>query len=277
MSDGAGTATIELVSVKATAAKFCGATRDFVRLLAEVDAAIGKNKATSVWDVVKFPGEAASPAAMAFRPIPKSKKVVSRGAESHRSIVQALRLLEDEAQRPRLWSDDALRLAHDLSGRRRTRDRLTIGSRFSDEDFDTVPVTTRIRGNIEKIQERREFVDFGEFVGVVQDLTTGDLNRFIIFDPHTGRKLIECFAENAEVVKIGAAIDERVRVEGLVLHAPDGSPLRMDVAPGGVSHLPRRDAERPFVTLLGANPTFPLTSAQIGPHLRSRPNRKKLG
>lgn len=162
--------------------------------------------------------------------------------EVTRSVVQGLASLQHTAQRPRHFSDSALRNARELAG--------LVNGHVSAVHVDSgslghASVTSKVLSHVDEVIGPR-FESYGTVEGVLEGVSIHGKRRFEIYDQLTGQK-VECFfADRVPLEDVLGAFTRRVSARGILRTRQTGERISIEVQEFSVfpDDLELPDAER---------------------------------
>lgn len=213
--------TLKLDGQHITADRFVKALTSFVALINEVSEAVTNERGAFRWIVSVESGSAV----VHFRPesyradatfVPLSMKAINDGLE----------VLENRPERPRFWSDTALRKAKDLSDvldpNSGALDHVSVKSGQK-----TKVVTRKIGAHVDALIGS-DYKSLGTIEGRLRAITEAGGVHFVVQDPITHNN-VRCYFEEDSVEETMKAFRRRVAVYGEIRYRKDGEPVSISV------------------------------------------------
>lgn len=162
---------------------------------------------------------------LAVRPQPAKRNVPAAiMPRIARTITSGLRTLERSATRPKHFNDTALLKVRDLgllTSPETPIVKVGNGAR-------PIPLSARLLANVEAVLAP-EFKSIGTVEGKLEGLIIHGKNRFLVYDPLTGRRVICYFAERIGYENVLRAFGKRVAVTGLIQSRRSGEKVEIQV------------------------------------------------
>lgn len=214
--------TLKIEGAHITADRFLKAISSFVALINDVAETVTQERAAFRWIVSVESGSAV----VHFRPEP-NKADPALLAPSMKAVSDGISMLSRRAERPRYWSDSALRKAKDLSEvldvESGALDHVTVRA-FQKP----IEVTRKISANVDALIGA-EYKSLGTIEGRLRTVTEAGGVHFVVQDPLTHNN-IRCFmTDEDDVTQYIQAFRKRVAVYGEVRHRKDGVPISISV------------------------------------------------
>lgn len=150
---------------------------------------------------------------IAVRPQPAKKNVpVAVMPRIGKAVTAGIRSLEERAKRPKHFSDLALVKLRDLA---RLTSPETPSVKVSNGHGAGLALSSRLVAHVEEILAP-EFTSIGTIEGMLQGLITHGRNRFLIFDPLSGRQVTCYFSDRIHWKDVHAAYGQRVAATGTI-------------------------------------------------------------
>ncbi|OGA13541.1 MAG: hypothetical protein A3D95_15920 [Betaproteobacteria bacterium RIFCSPHIGHO2_12_FULL_69_13] len=213
--------TLKIEGARITADRFLKAVSAFVGLINEVSDTVTGEEGSFRWLVSVEGGSAI----VHFKP--ESRKApLDQAAASIRAVNNGLDLVERRAERPRFWSDAALRKAKDLADvldvDDGALDRVSVQVNRSQVDF-----TRKLSAHVNDLVGAG-YKSLGTIEGRLRTVTEAGGVHFVVQDPITNNS-IRCDIEEEDVEKYLAAFRKRVSVYGEIRYRKDGQPVSIAV------------------------------------------------
>ena len=213
--------TLKIEGQRITADRFLRAVSSFVSLINDVSESVTLERAAFSWIVSVEKGSAV----IHFRPEPNRAEARQVGA-SVRAIREGIAGIEKRPQRPRYWSDNALRKVKDLSEvlelATGALDHVTVKS--SSHDYE---ITRKTSANVDALIGA-EYKSLGTIEGRLRTVTEAGGVHFVVQDAITHNN-IRCFFDEDDVDKYIEAFRKRVAVYGEIKYRKDGVPVSIAV------------------------------------------------
>jgi hypothetical protein len=150
---------------------------------------------------------------LGVRPQPGKKSVpVAVMPRIAKSLTAGIRSLEHRASRPKHFSDTALIKLRDLA---RLTSPETPSVMVSNGVGAPIRLSSRLVEHVEAVLAP-EFTSIGTVEGMLQGLITHGKNRFLIFDPLSGRQVTCYFSDRIPWKDVHAAYGQRVAATGTI-------------------------------------------------------------
>lgn len=213
--------TLKIDGQHITAEKFLKAVSSFVALINDVADNVSQEKAAFKWLVSVESGSAI----VHFRP------------ESHRAekkfmpvavkaVREGLRTIEKHAQRPRYWSDNALRKAKDLAevldSTTGALDHVSVKSAAFVQQ-----ITRNTSAHVDSLIGA-EYKSLGTIEGRLRTVTESGGVHFVVQDAMTHNS-VRCYVNEDDIDDYMKAFRRRVAVYGEIRYRKDGQPVSIAV------------------------------------------------
>lgn len=204
-----------------TAERFLKAVSSFVGLINDVSEAVTQERSAFRWVISVESGSAvvhfrAEPHRAAASLVPASVKAVNVGLE----------MLEKRAERPRFWSDNALRKAKELAevidAAEGALDRVSVKT-----DHRTRDVTRSTSAHVDALFGS-DYKSLGTIEGRLRTVTEAGGLHFVVQDPITHNN-VRCYFKEDEADNYMTAWRKRVAVYGEIRYRKDGEPVSISV------------------------------------------------
>lgn len=212
--------TLRIDGARITADRFLKAVSSFVSLINDVAENITQERGAFWWIVSVEKGSAI----VHFQAEPH-KADVSFVPQSVRAIQNGLQSLQKRPERPRYWSDNALRKAKELADVLEVEagiDHITV--RTNARPYE---VTRKISANVDTLIGT-EYKSLGTIEGRLRTITEAGALHFVVQDAVTHNS-VRCFFEEDDVEKYISAFRKRVAVYGEIRYRKDGEPISISV------------------------------------------------
>ena len=215
------TLSLKLDGQQITAERFVRSVASFVGLINEVSDAVAAGRGAVKWAVSVRSGSVI----VHFEAIADQvdPNIV---AESVRAVRDGLDLIEKKPQRPRYWSDAALKrakeLAEALDSKAGTLQHLSISA-----DSTQKVITRRTSANVDSLIGI-ELRALGSIEGRLRTVSEGGGLHFEVQDAITHNH-VRCYIKEEDTEKILAAFRKRVVVYGEILYRRDRQPASITV------------------------------------------------
>jgi hypothetical protein len=215
------TLSLKLDGQQITAERFVRSVASFVGLIHEVSDAVAAGRGTVKWTVSVRSGSVI----VHFQAIANQvdPNIV---AESVRAVRDGLDLIEKKPQRPRYWSDAALKRAKELAETLDTKggslQQVTISA-----DSTQKVVTRRMSANVDSLIGV-ELRALGSIEGRLRAVSEGGGLHFVVQDAVTHNQ-VRCYIKEEDTEKILAAFRKRVVVYGEISYRRDRQPASIVV------------------------------------------------
>jgi hypothetical protein len=213
--------SLTLSGERITADRFLKGVASFFGIVTEVSEAVTGHRGGIEWIVSARAGSVV----VDFKPVPvKADPLVV--SETVRAIRDGLDLIERKPERPRYWSDAALKRAKELAGvTEPARQGLTQVS--IDANAGGRKVTLRTKEHVDTLIGT-ELRALGSIEGRLRTVTEGGGLHFIVQDEVTHNE-IRCYIKDEDVEKILGAFRKRVVVYGEICYRRDKQPASITV------------------------------------------------
>ena len=214
--------TLKIEGAHITADRFLKAVSSFFALINDVAGTVTQEHSAFRWIVSVEAGSAI----VHFRPEP-NKANPALLAPSVKAISDGLAMIQRRAERPRYWSDSALRRAKDLSEvldvEHGALDHVSVKA-----DHKALELTRKISANVDTLIGA-DYKSLGTIEGRLRTVTEAGGVHFVVQDQITHNN-IRCFlADEEDVNQYIQAFRKRVAVYGEVRHRRDGIPVSISV------------------------------------------------
>jgi hypothetical protein len=204
-----------------TAERFVKAVSAFVGLINDVADAVTEERGAFHWVVSVESGSAV----VHFRPEP-ARAPATQAPAAIKAVNEGFALLEKRPERPRFWSDSALRKAKDLAevieAGDDALDRVTVAVDHRGRD-----VTRNTSANVDALFGS-DYNSLGTIEGRLRAVTEAGGLHFVVQDPVT-RSNVRCYFKEDEAERYVAAWRKRVAVYGEIRYRKDGEPVSIAV------------------------------------------------
>lgn len=213
--------TLRIDGQRITAERFLKAVSSFVGLIHEVSEAVTQERGAFRWIIAVESGSAI----VHFRP--ETRRVeASFAPRSIKAVNDGLALLEKRAERPRFWSDGALRKAKDLSevldSATGALDHVSVTGDRRAQD-----VTRKTAAHVDALIGS-EIVSLGTIEGRLRAITEAGGVHFVVQDPVTHNS-VRCYFAEENADEYMQAWRKRVAVYGEIRYRKDGHPVSIAV------------------------------------------------
>jgi hypothetical protein len=213
--------TLKLDGQHITAERFVKAVSSFVALINEVSEAVTNERGAFRWIVTVESGSAI----VHFRPEPRHADAIYAPV-SVKAVNDGFEMLEKRAERPRYWSDNALRKAKDLA------DVLDLASGALDHvsvraDQKVRNVTLKLGAHVDALIGS-DYRSLGTIEGRLRAITEAGGVHFVIRDPVTNND-IRCYFQEENADEYMKAWRRRVAVYGEIRYRKGGEPVSVTV------------------------------------------------
>lgn len=213
--------TLKLDGQHITAERFLKAVSSFFALINDVSEAVTSERGAFRWVVKVESGSAV----VHFMPEPK-RADAAYAPVSMRAINDGFAVLEARSERPRYWSDNALRkakeLAEVLDPENGALDHVSVRA-----DHKAQNVTAKLRAHVDALIGS-DYRSLGTIEGRLRALTEAGGVHFVVQDPVTHND-IRCYFEEADAEEYMRAWRKRVAVYGEIRYRKDGTPVSIAV------------------------------------------------
>lgn len=213
--------TLRIAGQRITADRFLKAVSAFVGLINDVADNVSGEHGAFRW-IVSVEGGSAI---VHFRPEPR-KASLDYASASIRAVNDGLDLVERRPERPRFWSDTALRKAKDLA------EVLEIDDGSVDHisvklDRQQVEITRKLTAHVNDLIGA-DYTSLGTIEGRLRTVTEAGGVHFVVQDPLTHNS-VRCYIEDEDVERYLGAFRKRVSVYGEIRYWKDGQPISITV------------------------------------------------
>ena len=213
--------TLKLDGQHITAERFVKAVASFVALINDVSEAVTNERGAFRWIVSVESGSAI----VHFRPEPH-RADASFVPLSVKAINDGLDMLDKRAERPRFWSDNALRRAKEiadvLDAERGALDRVSVSVDHRGRDL-----TRKVVAHVDALIGS-EYKSLGTIEGRLRTVTEAGGMHFVVQDPLTHNN-VRCYFEEDDLDDYIRAFGRRVAVYGEIRYRKDGVPVSISV------------------------------------------------
>lgn len=213
--------TLKIGGQRITADRFLKALSSFVALINDVSDTVTQERGAFRWIVTVESGSAI----VHFRPEPHRAQLEFVPL-SVKAINDGLDMLDKRGERPRFWSDNALRKAKDLSEvldvEDGALDRVSV-----ETDHRKHRITRKISAHVDALIGA-EYKSLGTIEGRLRTVTEAGGVHFVVQDPVTHNS-VRCNIGEDDVDKYLAAFRKRVAVYGEIRYRKDGEPISIAV------------------------------------------------
>ncbi|MGE0876592.1 MAG: hypothetical protein AB7O31_18155 [Burkholderiales bacterium] len=213
--------TLKLDGRHITAERFVKAVSSFVALINEVSEAVTNERGAFRWIVSVESGSAI----VHFQPEPQHADAMYAPV-SVKAINDGFELLEARAERPRYWSDVALRKAKDLAEVLEpaggTLDHVSVRS-----DRKERSVTPKLGAHVDALIGS-DYRSLGSIEGRLRAINEAGGVHFVIRDPATNNE-VRCYFQEEDADEYMKAWRKRVSVYGEIRYRKDGTPVSVSV------------------------------------------------
>jgi len=213
--------TLKIDGARITADRFLKAVSSFVALINDVSEKVTQERGAFRWIVSVEEGSAI----VHFRPEPHHAEARQLPV-SMRAIRDGFESLEKRPQRPRYWSDNALRKAKDLA------EVLDVATGALDHvsvkaNSHAQQITRKTSANVDALIGS-EYKSLGSIEGRLRTVTEAGGVHFVVQDAVTHNS-IRCFFNEDNVEEYIKAFRKRVSVYGEIRYRKDGEPVSISV------------------------------------------------
>lgn len=213
--------TLKIDGQRITADRFLKAISSFIAVINDVSETVTQERSAFRWIVTVESGSAI----VHFRPEPYRAQAEFVPL-SMKAINDGFNMLEKRAERPRFWSDNALRKAKDLS------EVLEVSERALDHvsvKLDSLQhnITRKISAHVDALIGS-EYKSLGTIEGRLRTVTEAGGVHFVVQDPVTHNS-VRCNIGEDDVERYLAAFRKRVAVYGEIRYRKDGEPISIAV------------------------------------------------
>ena len=213
--------TLKIDGQRITAERFLKAVSSFVGLIQEVSEAVTQERSAFRWLVAVESGSAI----VHFRP--EGHRVeASFAPRSIKAVNDGLALLEKRAERPRFWSDGALRKAKELSevldSASGALDHVSVTADHRPRD-----ITAKTAAHVDALIGS-EYKSLGTIEGRLRAITEAGGVHFVVQDPITHNS-VRCYFAEENADEYMQAWRKRVAVYGEIRYRKDGQPVSIAV------------------------------------------------
>lgn len=213
--------TLKISGQRITADRFLKAVSAFVGLINDVADNVSGEHGAFRWIVSVESGSAI----VHFRPEPR-KASLDYAPASIKAVNDGLDLVERRPERPRFWSDTALRKAKDLA------EVLEVDDGSLDHvsvklDRQQVEITRKLTAHVNDLIGA-DYTSLGTIEGRLRTVTEAGGVHFIVQDPLTHNS-VRCYIEDEDVERYLGAFRKRVSVYGEIRYRKDGQAISITV------------------------------------------------
>jgi hypothetical protein len=214
--------TLKIDGPRITADRFLKAVTAFVGLINDVSDTVTGEHGAFQWLVALESGSAV----VHFKPEPR-KASLDYALASMKAINSGLSLVEVRAERPRYWSDTALRKAKDLAEVLDTDDG-SVDHLSVKLDRRRLNITRKLSAHVSDLIGS-DYKSLGTIEGRLRTVTEAGGVHFVVQDPITHNS-IRCYIEDEDVERYLSAFRKRVSVYGEIRYRKDGQPVSILVS-----------------------------------------------
>lgn len=213
--------TLTIGGQRITAERFLKAVSSFVGLINDVSEAVTAEHGAFRWVVSVESGSAV----VHFRP-EANRAAASLAPAAIKAVNEGLALLERRPERPRFWSDSALRRAKDLAevidAAEGALDRVSVKVNHRARD-----VTRNTSAHVDALFGS-DYKSLGTIEGRLRTVTEAGGLHFVVQDPVTHNN-VRCYFREDEADNYMTAWRKRVAVYGEIRYRKDGEPVSISV------------------------------------------------
>lgn len=213
--------TLKIDGQHITADRFLKAVVSFVALINDVSESVTQERAAFKWVVSVEKGSAI----LHFRPEP-NRALARFTTSSMKAIGDGLDSLEKRAQRPRYWSDNALRKAKDLADVLDTHhgaiDHVSVK-----RNAESFQITRKMSANVDALIGA-QYKSLGTIEGRLRTVTESGGVHFVVQDMITHNS-VRCYIDEDSIEEYIGAFRKRVAVYGEIRYRKDGHPVSIAV------------------------------------------------
>lgn len=213
--------TLKIEGARITADRFLKAVSSFVALINDVAESVTQERSAFRWIISVEKGSAI----VHFNPEPYRAEAKQLSV-SMRAIRDGFETIEKHPQRPRFWSDNALRKAKELS------EVLDVTTGALDKvsvktDDHAYQVTRKTSANVD-VLIGSDYKSLGSIEGRLRTVTEAGGVHFVVQDAITHNN-IRCFFNEDNTEEYIKAFRKRVSVYGEIRYRKDGEPVSISV------------------------------------------------
>jgi hypothetical protein len=199
---------------------FLHAGRDFLSLLQIVDAALSHEpRGTMYWTIEILRKQSPALIGLLGKPRQRQRAVEDTAHQVHMACIQGLRILEQQAELPAMFTDETLplirRLAH---GYHDQLERCTVIS-----DNERVQITTQTLAHID-VLSKPTFEAYSSVAGRLESVSLHRAQEFRVWEEGTGRPVV-CQFSQSQFEDVRKALGKRVLVHGVLRSNALGHPI----------------------------------------------------
>lgn len=213
--------TLKIDGRRITADRFLKAVTAFVGLINDVADTVTGEHGAYQWVVSVESGSAI----VHFQPEPRNASLEQAPA-SVRAVNSGLSLVATRAERPRYWSDAALRKAKDLAEVLDVEDG-SVNHLSVKVDHREIDITRQLSAHVSDLIGSG-YASLGTIEGRLRTVTEAGGVHFVVQDPITHNS-IRCYIEDEDVERYLTAFRKRVSVYGEIRYRKDGQPISIAV------------------------------------------------
>jgi hypothetical protein len=207
--------TLRIDGPKVTAEQFADAVNAFVDLLDEVSRDVTGSAGAVRWIITLESGS------NLVNATPEAIKKRARVAGLGRTISRGVGLVERRAQRPKHFTDWALRRSRDLSAVADGQDVRSIQIRAAETT--NIMVSEKLAANVNRLLGE-DIEEYGTVEGRLQTLSERNRPHFAVYDPLTDQP-VRCNIQPAQLELAWKAFGRRVAVSGVIRYRKNGQPV----------------------------------------------------
>jgi hypothetical protein len=213
--------TLRIEGQRITADRFLKAISSFVALINDVSETVTQERSAFRWLITVESGSAV----VHFRPEP-NKANPSLVMPSLKAINDGIKTIQKRPERPRYWSDNALRKVKELS------EVLDVATGAIDHvsvkgDHAAIDITRKTSAHVDELIGS-EYKSLGTIEGRLRTVTEAGGIHFVIQDAATHNN-VRCFFDEERADEYIAAWRKRVGVYGEIRYRKDGVPVSISV------------------------------------------------
>jgi hypothetical protein len=219
--DGGDTLSLKLSGESIAAERFVKGVSSFFGLITEVSDAVAGQRGAVQWTVSARPGSVI----IEFKPQPVKVDAAVVTA-SVRAVREGVELIARKPERPRYWSDAALKRAKELADIVEPTES-GLGSLRIDGGPQGAEITRKMGEHVNTLIGV-ELRALGSIEGRLRTVTEGGGLHFVVQDAVTHNK-VRCYIKDEDTEKILAAFRRRVVVYGEIHYRRDRQPASINV------------------------------------------------
>lgn len=218
---GADTLSLKLSGDRIAAERFVKSVSSFFALINEVSDAVAGHRDAVQWTVSARPGSIV----IEFNPQP-TKVDAAVAPTSIQAIRDGFSLLAKKPERPRYWSDAALKRAKELADIIDPTEG-ALGSLRIDGAPQGTEITRKVGEHVNTLIGA-ELRALGSIEGRLRTVSEGGGLHFVVQDAVTHNQ-VRCYVKDEDIERILAAFRRRVVVYGEILYRQDRQPASITV------------------------------------------------